>query len=83
MRVVGNQVWKFKNKDIRLRPSHVPESLTREGGGEARPACGAVSQLGPLQGGCSEEKSRESYWHEDLTALVFFVLKFAWFLIKD
>lgn len=43
MRVVGNQVWKFKNKGIRLRPSHVPESLTREGGGEARPACGAVS----------------------------------------
>lgn len=46
---------------------------------------GAASQRGLLTDGMAAmlRKSRESYQHKILIALVFFVLKFAWFLIKD
>jgi hypothetical protein len=43
------------------------------------------SQRGLLMDGMVAmlRKSREFYQHKILIALVFFVLKFAWFLIKD
>lgn len=43
------------------------------------------SQHGLFMGGMAAmlRRSGELYQHKILTALVFFVLKFAWFLIKD
>lgn len=43
------------------------------------------SQRGLLMDGVAAilRKSRKLYQHKILIALVFFVLKFAWFLIKD
>ncbi|EHH16405.1 hypothetical protein EGK_11683 [Macaca mulatta] len=81
MRIVGNQVWKFKNKRHETKAICFPYALTGEGR-EERQGPQRASQLGlgmaavrRNPGNCIDTKI--------LIALVFFVLKFAWFLIKD
>lgn len=71
---------------MRLRPSHVPFSLTGEER-EARPGQASLWRGVPARPAHGMAAMRRNPGnHIDtkiLTALVFFVLKFAWFLIKD
>lgn len=70
---------------MRLRPSHFSSGVTGEEEQE-RPAVEVQpSQCGLLMDGMAAilRKSQELYQHKILIALVFFVLKFAWFLIKN
>lgn len=76
----------LKLKCMRLRPSHFSCGVTGERskrgqahrGGAAVPAWSVHGRVTAML-----RKSWEFYQHKILIALVFFVLKFAWFLIKD
>lgn len=78
----------LKLKCMRLRPSHFACGVTGERSrrGQAHRGGAAVpAWRGLFMGGMTAmlRKSWEFYQHKILIALVFFVLKFAWFLIKD
>lgn len=81
----GIRCENLKLKCMRLRPSHFSSGVTGEEEQERPAMVVRPSQPGLLMDGLAAmlRKSWEFYQHKILIALVFFVLKFAWFLIKD
>lgn len=73
----------LKLKCMRLRPSHFSCGVTGERSRRGQAHRGGAAWS--VDGGMTAvlRKSWEFYQHKILIALVFFVLKFAWFLIKD
>lgn len=81
----GIRCGNLKLKCMRLGPFHFSSGMTGKEEQERPAMVMQSSQHGLFMGGMAAtlRKSQELYQHKNLIALIFFVLKFAWFLIKD